>query len=121
MNYPNDYDYTRVTEFKHLTGQRHPMTTIVYEYPRAEGDPYYPIPRPDNAERYKAYEAPRGTDTQCPLRWTAGHVPLLHGSGGGPGTHGLAAHSLRTNPDPRVERIYAGAVGRNRVHGQPHR
>ena len=57
MNYPNDYDYTRVTEFKHLTGQRHPMTTIVYEYPRAEGDPYYPIPRPDNAERYKAYEA----------------------------------------------------------------
>ena len=57
VNYPNDYDYTRVTEFKHLTGQRHPMTTIVYEYPRAEGDPYYPIPRPDNAERYKAYEA----------------------------------------------------------------
>ena len=35
VNYPNDYDYTRVTEFKHLTGQRHPMTTIVYEYPRA--------------------------------------------------------------------------------------
>jgi UDP-galactopyranose mutase len=57
VNYPNDYDYTRVTEFKHLTGQQHPMTTIVYEYPRAEGDPYYPIPRPDNAERYKAYEA----------------------------------------------------------------
>jgi UDP-galactopyranose mutase len=56
VNYPNDYDYTRITEFKHLTGQRHPMTTIVYEYPRAEGDPYYPIPRPDNAERYKAYE-----------------------------------------------------------------
>ena len=57
VNYPNDYDYTRITEFKHLTGQRHAMTTIVYEYPRAEGDPYYPIPRPDNAERYKAYEA----------------------------------------------------------------
>jgi UDP-galactopyranose mutase len=57
VNYPNDYDYTRVTEFKHLTGQRHPMTTVVYEYPRAEGDPYYPIPRPDNAERYKAYQA----------------------------------------------------------------
>src|SRR5215218_5352123 len=57
VNYPNDYDYTRITEFKHLTGQRHAMTTVVYEYPRAEGDPYYPIPRPDNAERYKAYEA----------------------------------------------------------------
>ena len=46
VNYPNDYDYTRVTEFKHLTGQRHPMTTIVYEYLAGEGDPYYPIPRP---------------------------------------------------------------------------
>jgi UDP-galactopyranose mutase len=57
VNYPNDYDFTRVTEFKHLTGQQHPRTTIVYEYPRAEGDPYYPIPRRENAERYKSYEA----------------------------------------------------------------
>jgi UDP-galactopyranose mutase len=46
-----------VTEFKHLTGQQHPRTTIVYEYPQADGDPYYPIPRRENAERYKAYEA----------------------------------------------------------------
>ena len=57
VNYPNDYDFTRITEFKHLTGQQHPMTTIVYEYPRAEGDPYYPVPRPENSERYQAYEA----------------------------------------------------------------
>ncbi len=57
VNYPNDYDYTRITEFKHLTGQRHEKTTVVYEYPRADGDPYYPIPRRENAERYKAYEA----------------------------------------------------------------
>jgi UDP-galactopyranose mutase len=56
VNYPNDYAYTRVTEFKHLTGQRHPQTSVVFEYPRAEGDPYYPIPRPANQERYKAYE-----------------------------------------------------------------
>ena len=56
VNYPNDYAYTRVTEFKHLTGQRHPKTSVVFEYPRAEGDPYYPIPRPANQERYKAYE-----------------------------------------------------------------
>jgi len=40
INYPNDYEYTRVTEFKHLTGQDHPKTSIVYEYPQAEGDPY---------------------------------------------------------------------------------
>ena len=32
VNYPNDYDYTRVSEFKHLTGQRHPTTSVVYEY-----------------------------------------------------------------------------------------
>jgi UDP-galactopyranose mutase len=56
VNYPNDYEYTRVTEFKHLSGQRHPKTTIVYEYPRAEGDPYYPIPRPQNAEIYRRYQ-----------------------------------------------------------------
>jgi hypothetical protein len=50
-------DFTRITEFKHLTGQRHARTTIVYEFPRECGDPYYPVPRPENAERYKAYEA----------------------------------------------------------------
>jgi UDP-galactopyranose mutase len=56
VNYPNDYPYTRVTEFKYLTGQEHPSTGLVYEYPQAEGDPYYPIPRPENAELYKRYE-----------------------------------------------------------------
>jgi len=57
VNYPNDYAYTRVTEFKYLTGQEHPSTSIVYEFPRADGDPYYPIPRPDNAALYKKYQA----------------------------------------------------------------
>ena len=57
INYPNDYAYTRITEFKYLTGQQHKKTTIVYEYPQAEGDPYYPIPRQENAEIYKKYEA----------------------------------------------------------------
>jgi UDP-galactopyranose mutase len=57
INYPNDYAYTRVTEFKHLTGQEHPKSTVVYEYPRAKGDPYYPVPRPENAELYKRYKA----------------------------------------------------------------
>ena len=56
VNYPNEYEYTRITEFKYLTGQEHPMTSIVYEYPQAEGDPYYPIPRPENAELYKQYK-----------------------------------------------------------------
>lgn len=56
VNYPNDYEFTRITEFKHLTGQEHPKTSIVYEFPRAEGDPYYPIPRSENAEIYRQYQ-----------------------------------------------------------------
>ena len=57
INYPNEHDYTRVTEFKHLTGQAHAKTSIVYEYPCDGGDPYYPVPRADNAAIYKKYEA----------------------------------------------------------------
>jgi len=51
--------YDRVTEFKYLTGQAHPKSSIVYEYPihDANGDPYYPIPRPENAEVYRKYKA----------------------------------------------------------------
>jgi len=57
VNFPNEHLYTRVTEFKYLTGQKHPKTSIVYEYPTDEGDPYYPIPRPENAELYRKYKA----------------------------------------------------------------
>jgi len=57
VNYPNDYGYTRISEFKYITGQVAPRTSVVYEYPQAEGDPYYPVPRPENAELYKKYEA----------------------------------------------------------------
>jgi UDP-galactopyranose mutase len=57
VNYPNDNAYTRISEFKHLTGQKHPTTSIVYEYPRADGDPYYPIPRAENTALYRRYEA----------------------------------------------------------------
>jgi UDP-galactopyranose mutase len=56
INYPNEHSYTRVTEFKYLTGQRHPKTTVVYEFPKETGDPYYPVPRPENAELYKKYQ-----------------------------------------------------------------
>jgi len=57
VNYPNENPYTRITEFKYLTGQQHPKTAIVQEFPRAEGDPYYPVPRPENALLYKQYQA----------------------------------------------------------------
>ena len=57
INYPNDYAFTRITEFKHLTGQKHDKTSLVYEFPEAEGDPYYPVPRPENDLLYKKYQA----------------------------------------------------------------
>ena len=57
VNYPNDHAWTRITEFKHLTAQQHSGTSIVHEYPEAEGDPYYPVPRPENQEIYKQYKS----------------------------------------------------------------
>ena len=57
VNYPNDHAYTRQTEFGHLTGQWGSRTTVVREYPRADGDPYYPIPRPETKARYERYRA----------------------------------------------------------------
>jgi UDP-galactopyranose mutase len=58
INYPGeDVAHTRVTEFRHLTGQADAaMSTIAYEFPCAEGDPYYPVPRQENRELYKRYE-----------------------------------------------------------------
>jgi UDP-galactopyranose mutase len=57
INYPNDYAYTRVTEFKHLTGQAHEGTSIVREYPQADGEPFYPVPRRENELLFKRYQA----------------------------------------------------------------
>jgi UDP-galactopyranose mutase len=57
INYPNEHAYTRVTEFKHLTGQVHSQTSIVYEFPTSTGDPYYPVPTRENAALYSKYAA----------------------------------------------------------------
>lgn len=58
VNFPSEaVPYTRVTEYKHLTGQVHPKTSISYEFACDDGDPYYPIPRPENQALYKQYEA----------------------------------------------------------------
>lgn len=57
VNYPSkDLPYTRITEYKHLTGQKHKMTSISYEFAKDEGEPYYPVPRPENQLLYKQYE-----------------------------------------------------------------
>jgi UDP-galactopyranose mutase len=58
VNYPNDYDFTRIVEAKHFTGQKLPVTTIVREFPEDFGpgrDPYYPIPAPDAKALYQRY------------------------------------------------------------------
>jgi UDP-galactopyranose mutase len=58
VNYPDEATpYTRITEYKHLTGQTHRKTSLTYEFPSAEGDPYYPVPRPENQALFKKYEA----------------------------------------------------------------
>jgi UDP-galactopyranose mutase len=57
VNYPQTEQFTRITEYKHLTGQHHPKTSLTYEYPSDFGDPYYPVPRAENEALYKRYEA----------------------------------------------------------------
>ncbi|MGX9147956.1 UDP-galactopyranose mutase [Mesorhizobium sp. 128a] len=57
VNYPQTEAYTRITEYKHLTGQQSPKTSLTYEYPTDIGDPYYPVPRAENEVLYKRYEA----------------------------------------------------------------
>jgi UDP-galactopyranose mutase len=59
VNYPNNHKFTRITEQKHLTGQSSPQTTLIVEFPQShiqgKNEPYYPIPRPENHERYNLY------------------------------------------------------------------
>lgn len=57
VNYPNDYDFTRITEFKKMTWQESRKTTILKEYPQAEGEPYYPFPTADCKAQYALYQA----------------------------------------------------------------
>lgn len=71
INYPQTEAYTRVTEYKHLTGQIHPKTSLTYEYPTDEGDPYYPIPRPENQALYQSY---RAAAQRLPDVWFVGRL-----------------------------------------------
>lgn len=71
VNYPQTEAWTRITEYKHLTGQVHPRTSISYEFSSAEGDPYYPVPRPENQALYKRYQALADASTDT---WFAGRL-----------------------------------------------
>jgi UDP-galactopyranose mutase len=57
VNYPNEQPFTRITEYKHMTGQEHLKTSISYEYPCGDGDPYYPVPNPQSADLFRQYKA----------------------------------------------------------------
>ena len=56
VNFPNEFDYTRITEPKHATGQSHEKTTIIREYPTWEGEGYYPVPTSENQQTYAEYQ-----------------------------------------------------------------
>ena len=71
VNFPQTERYTRITEYKHLTGQAHPKTSLSYEYPSDTGDPYYPIPRPENQELYRRYKA---ASERLPDTWFVGRL-----------------------------------------------
>jgi UDP-galactopyranose mutase len=71
VNYPQTQRYTRVTEYKHLTGQAHPKTSLTYEFPCDDGDPYYPVPCPANARLFKRYER---LATNTPNVWFVGRL-----------------------------------------------
>ena len=71
VNYPQTEEYTRITEYKHLTGQKSPQTSLTYEYPTDIGDPYYPVPRAENEALYKRYEALAGA---TPDVWFVGRL-----------------------------------------------
>ena len=130
VNYPNEHQYTRVTEFKYLTGQEHAKTTVVYEYPRAEGDPYYPVPRPENAALYKRYKAL--ADATPGVHFVGRLATYKYYNMDQVVAQALAVfRRISATDDVEVSEegngftapleTTARALGRNRVHGQPSR
>jgi UDP-galactopyranose mutase len=132
INYTVDEAYTRVTEMKHLTAQVHPRTSLVYEYPRADGDPYYPIPQPANAALYRRYQAL--AEATPGVHFVGRLATYKYFNMDQVVAQALAVFDRiqgkrRQIPAaevpehaPTVDRLAtAGAVGRNGVHGQPGR
>ncbi len=62
INYPNDYDFTRITEYKKLTGQKSDKTVISKEYPTWQGEPYYPVPIESQKSLYNKYKQKAGAE-----------------------------------------------------------
>lgn len=63
VNHPNEATFTRITEFKHITGEKNDSTSIVTEYPqdynkddKEKNIPYYPVFTPENQKRFNEYK-----------------------------------------------------------------
>jgi UDP-galactopyranose mutase len=130
VNFPNEHAYTRVTEFKHLTGQEHAKTSVVYEYPRAEGDPYYPVPRPENATLYEKYR--ELTHTVANVHFVGRLATYRYYNMDQVVAQALKLYAelaARETPsrgdesrhERSIEHAIARRVGGDRVHGQPSR
>jgi UDP-galactopyranose mutase len=116
VNFPNEHLYTRCTEFKYLTGQQHQKTTVVYEYPQGDGDPYYPVPRPENGELYKRYKAL--ADATRGVHFVGRLATYKYYNMDQVVAQALAVfHRIQGEHGQRKTR----AVGRDRVHRQPNR
>jgi UDP-galactopyranose mutase len=74
INYPNDSPYTRSVEIKHVTGQKHPETVVSYERPSGQGEPYYPVPRPENLALYRRYQQLAEAETRQRRVWFCGRL-----------------------------------------------
>jgi UDP-galactopyranose mutase len=122
VNYPNDFSFTRITEFKHLTGQQHARTSVVCEYPCADGDPYYPIPQPANASIYAKY---RELALSCPTVHFVGRLATYRYYNmdqvvGQALTLYKKLAAAESTPDTDHESKHTDRiVGRGRMHDQP--
>ena len=106
VNYTVSEDYTRITEFKHLTGQVAPNTTIMKEYSRAyenprEQIPYYAIINPENNAHYQRYRTLTESLAQLLSAWASGRVSLLQ-------------HGRHRSAGPSIGRTAAGPIDRLR-------
>jgi len=98
INYPGAEPFTRTVEIKHVTRQVTERTVVAYEYPRAEGEPYYPIPAPDSRALYERYAALAAAETEAEAVYFAGRLATYRYIN----TDEAIAHALAT-----VERLAA--------------
>ncbi|TSC80617.1 MAG: UDP-galactopyranose mutase [Candidatus Peregrinibacteria bacterium Gr01-1014_25] len=109
INYPNEHDYTRTVEIKHVTRQTCPRTVVSYEYPRAEGDPYYPVPAPAHRALYERYRAMADEETRTKRVYFAGRLATYRYIN----TDQAIEEALHTFERIREDAAHGDAVGRH--------